>query len=217
MVSGVKLSKSTDGVVSRYINRKISIRITLAIAKYNIPLTPNMVSFISFILGLMASLLYFIYQPIIAGIMVQVSSIIDGVDGELARIKRMESRFGGFLDAILDRIVDIAIILGLTSYSLYTCNLPPLMVSIVGMLALSGCLMVSYVHARGEASLKIHPALIGKVSGIASRDVRLFLIFIGSIINYPFETLLIIAILSYIYVVLKIIEVSLHYREDRKR
>ncbi len=213
MDTGVKIYKRTDGIISRYINRRISSKITLTIVKYNIPLTPNTVSFISFILGLMASALYFINNPILAGIMVQVSSIIDGVDGELARIRKMESRFGGFLDAILDRIVDIAIILGLTVYSLTIYDVPEFIIVTIGMLALSGCLMVSYVHARGEASLKVHPALIGKVSGIASRDVRLFIIFIGSIINYTLEVLIIVMILSYAYIILKTIEIALHYRE----
>ena len=43
--------------------------------------------------------------------------------------------------------------------------------------------MVSYIHARGEASLQQHPSKIGKIPNFASRDVRLFIIFVGSIIG----------------------------------
>lgn len=86
--------KPTDGPVSKYINRKISIRITRFIIEYNIPLTPNHVSIISFIMALVTLPLYLYGYLIPAGILVQLSSIIDGVDGELARALNMVSRKG---------------------------------------------------------------------------------------------------------------------------
>jgi len=52
-----------------------------------------LLAFISFIFG----------QNIVAGLLVQLSSIVDGIDGSLARLKGMTSEFGGFLDSVLDR------------------------------------------------------------------------------------------------------------------
>lgn len=214
------IGKSTDGPVSKYLNRKISTRITKIIIKYHIPLTPNQVSLISFILGVVATLSYVYVNPVVAGILVQLSSIIDGVDGELARALNKTSRKGGFIDAILDRIADIAIITGLTTYIVLNDILNPTLILHIAILAITGDLMVSYLHARGEASLGIHPLRIGTIPSIASRDVRLFIIFTGSIIgvidkNIYWITLIIIAVISYVYVTLKTIEIYFKYQEEK--
>ncbi len=210
-----KLVKSTDGLVSRYINRRISIRITKAIVKYRIPLTPNQVSIISFVLGLISALLYILGMPIPAAIMVQVSSIIDGVDGELARLLGLTSRVGAFFDAMLDRFVDIAIIASLTYYIHVSSSINTELLIIISMLALSGDLLVSYIHARGEASLGVHPSRIGVIPNFSSRDVRLFIIFVGSLIGLYIETLTVVAILSYAYVLSKFVDSLLNYKEVR--
>jgi len=208
-----RLVKSTDGFISRYINRKISIRITRTIVKYKIPLSPNQVSIISFVLGLISALLYVLGMPVPAAIMVQASSIIDGVDGELARLLGLTSRVGAFLDAILDRFVDIAIIASLTYYVSTLGIIEAKLLVVVSMLALSGDLLVSYIHARGEASLGVHPSRIGIIPNFSSRDVRLFIIFVGTLIGMYIETLIVVATLSYAYVISKFIDSLLNYKE----
>ncbi len=210
------IGKTTDGPISRYINRKISTRITYLIIRYRIPISPNQVSLISFLLGVLAGLLYLV-NAVIAGILVQISSIIDGVDGELARALNKTSKIGGFIDAILDRITDIAIIIGLTFYTYNLNIINPSHLTLLAMLALSADIMVSYLHARGEASLGVHPLKIGSTPSIASRDVRLFIIFLLSLLGtlYPIlypTTLIIISMLGYLYVTLKSIELYMYYR-----
>jgi len=206
------LIKPTDGVVSRYINRRISIPLTVLIVKSNLPLTPNQVSLLSFLLGIVAALFYILKNPILAGILVQVSSIIDGVDGELARILGKQSKLGAYLDAVLDRITNIAIMASIAYYLAITNNINELTITIL-LLALSGDLMVSYIHARGEASLQQHPSKIGKIPNFASRDVRLFIIFVGSIIGLLIEALITIAVISYTYVILKSIEIYINLQK----
>lgn len=207
------MSKSTDGPISRYINRKISSRITSFIIRHNISITPNQVSFISFLIGVFAALLYLLWLPIIAGIMVQIASIIDGVDGELARATNRMSKKGGFIDAILDRFVDISVVMCLSVFSIWYYG-QTLLLEIVIMFALSGTILVSYIHARGEASLGKHPLFIGKVPNFASRDVRLFIIFCGSILGFYMETLALVGILAMLYVTLKFIDVAVKFRES---
>jgi len=212
-----QLTKATDGIVSRYINRKISTRITMFIVKRRIRISPNQVSILSFIIGIVSAVIYLFNNPLIAGIMVQISSIVDGVDGELARILKKTTRFGAFFDAILDRFVNIVIILCISMY-LSSLGIEPGLLLLSSVLALSGDLMVSYIHARGESSLGIHPARIGIMLNYASRDVRLFIIFIGSILESLISkallyTLIIIALLSYSYVVTKIIDAYRHIKE----
>ena len=202
-----EITKPTDGLVSRYINRKISWRITMFIVKNELPITPNQVSIISFVIAVLCFPFYLNMNPMFGGILVQASSIIDGVDGELARVTGRVSKVGGFLDAVLDRLADVIIITGVAIYVLTYEGLDPLSTLIISFLALSGSLMVSYIHARGEATLSVHPSLIGHIRGIATRDIRLFLIFIFSIVCMLRISLILIAVLSYFYVASKLVEV----------
>lgn len=211
--------KSTDGPVSRYINRRLSTRLSGYIVSHDIPLTPNQASLISAAIGLAALPLYLAGLAGPAGISVQVSSILDGVDGEIARARGQASRLGGFLDSMLDRGVDIAVLLGLSIYAYTWAGLPGTVVLLSSMLALAGDLMVSYLHARGEASLGIHPLLVGRVPSLASRDVRLFIVFLGSLAAHldprlAAATLVLVALLSFTYVVLKTLDVLLNYRKE---
>ncbi|MET1101558.1 MAG: CDP-alcohol phosphatidyltransferase family protein, partial [Pyrodictiaceae archaeon] len=203
MGTGKVIGKATDGPISRYVNRRISMRITKAIIHYNLPLTPNQVSVISFLLSIIAAALILLGQYLWGGILVQISSIIDGADGELARALGKASRLGGLLDSIFDRLADISIIAAI-AYEVASIELAhPTIVLLVSLAALSGDIMVSYLHARGEASLGKHPALIGAVPQFASRDVRLFVIFIGLVLGKLLETLVVLAIITYLYVIAK--------------
>ncbi len=199
--------KPTDGPVSRYINRRISTLITKAILKSGLPITPNQMTLISLLVSIMTAYLIWADNLLVGGIMVQVSSIIDGVDGELARARGTSSKLGAFLDATADRVADIAIIIAVahTALSLNLAASEALL--IISMLALSADMMVSYIHARGEASLGIHPAKIGVVKGIAGRDVRLLMLAVLVAASRPLLALVSVSALAYTYVTAKIIEI----------
>ncbi len=207
--------KTTDGIVSKYINRKISSRITNWIIKRKIGVTPNQVSVISSIIGMLSFPFFLLGQTIVAGILVQTSSIIDGVDGELARYYGISSKFGAFFDALLDRFTDVVVVLGASIYVLIQGG-SSWFVYVVLLTSLSGTLLVSYLHARSEKELGIHPVFIGRMPNIASRDIRLLIIFIGSLIGMVFEALLLIAILSNTYVIIKFLELSSSFSSKQK-
>lgn len=80
-------------------------------------MTPNQMSWAAFGIAILSFVSFVFGQNIVAGLLAQLSSIVDGVDGSLARLKDMTSEFGGFLDSVLDRYADILIILGLTLWS----------------------------------------------------------------------------------------------------
>ena len=206
-MSGHPAVKPTDGPVSRYINRRFSWPLTLFIVRHNIPVTPNQVSLLSLVLSAIAGVLVARGYLVLGGILIQVSSILDGVDGELARVTGKVSKRGGFMDAVIDRYSDILILLGLSIYVFKSYTYQELYLLILVLAALSGDLMVSYLHARGEATLGKHPALLGRISQFASRDVRLFILFIGCLILRPLEALVILALISHFYVIIKTLEV----------
>jgi len=206
------LSKRTDGYISRMVNRRISSRITNFIINHNINITPNEVSFISFLIGIIAGLLIFYEKFILGATLVQLSSIIDGVDGELARARGISSSKGAFIDSMLDRLADtfILITLILTLFKSSTINLVTLN---IGLLAITGSILVSYLHSAGERSLKKHPLLITRLPPIASRDIRLFIIFILTLLGTIELELIILAILTYTYIICQIILISIKYNE----
>lgn len=101
--------------VERYLNRPLASFVVRLV--YHTPVTPNGLTFFSFFLGILGAFflsrgnyLYFI----LGGIGIQLSSIIDCADGMLARSKNMCSEFGSHLDIFLDRIMDFAMIIGIS-------------------------------------------------------------------------------------------------------
>lgn len=139
----------------------------------------------------------------------QVSSIIDGVDGELARARRISNPVGAFVDSVLDRLADALIIISLTIIALDKWGLYGLF---TGFAALVGSLMVSYVHSQGTATLRTHVSRMGRIPMYASRDVRLFIIFLGSVIGAHTAALTVVAILSLSYVFLKTLDVYVAWK-----
>ncbi len=182
-----------EGLVSRLLNRRFSRPLSRLLART--PVTPNQVSLASFAIALVSLGLFLGGFNIWAGLAVQASSIVDGVDGDLARLKNMATRFGGFFDAVLDRYADVAILAGLTYWSfVFETKAPSGFVVIAGLLAIVGSLMVSYTRARAEASLGV--VFHGLAGALASRDARLLIVMIGAILGQGVATLSLLALLT---------------------
>jgi len=193
--------KAVDGPVSRYLNRRISRAMTMAILKFNVPITPNTISWISFLIAIIACIFIINKSLIIGGILVQLSSVIDGVDGELARARGLASRRGGFLDTMLDRYSDVAIFIGIAMYSIYYSTYNYAVIVVVT--ALSGDLLVSYLHSKGTELVGVHPSLIGPLNSLASRDVRLFIISLSLIFGVPIIGLILLSFATHLYIIIK--------------
>jgi len=189
-----QLKKLTDGPISKSLNRKISVWISSKMSRLNI--NPNHLTLISFSLAALSGLFFFLggYPKIvIGGFMAQLSSILDGCDGEIARLKFKQSKFGGYLDRVLDRYADGLIILGMTFACFRTMETS--WVWLVGFLALTGSFMISYTAMQYD-ELLISKAFNKKRNFRMGRDVRLFIVFIGAVLNQLFVALLILAIVS---------------------
>ncbi len=187
------LKKTSDGPVSRYLNRPISTRITRHLLRTDI--TPNYVSFFSFILAMLGAFLFFsggYINLVIGAILAQVSSVIDGCDGEIARLKFQVTEFGGWFDAVLDRYADAFLLFGLTYYAYFT-NMN-FSVLFIGFLAIIGTFMNSYTADKYDGLMKRKLGQ-GKHYFRMGRDVRIFIIFLGALINQPLLILVFIALL----------------------
>lgn len=121
--------------------------------------------------------------------MVWVISILDGVDGEIARAKGPGTKAGEFIDSVLDKLFDIAIIF---SIAMVTSRMSDSMLPrILAFVAFAGMLLDN--HGYELYSNRVSPASILKAQAeIAkkarfwpARDVFLFIISITSLLHVP--------------------------------
>lgn len=104
------LVKDTDGFMARHIHRPLSLAISARLAET--PITPNQMSLVSAAFGLIGAPFFLSASPVwqtLGALLFLWHSILDGCDGELARLKFQESYWGGVLDFWGDNVVHIAI------------------------------------------------------------------------------------------------------------
>jgi phosphatidylglycerophosphate synthase len=143
-------SAHKDAPMARWVDRRISWRISYWLASHT-RATPNMVTVANTMFGLATAWMFSIpnyWMRLFAAIFFLISITIDGVDGELARLKMVESDFGGKLDVLTDNIVHAAVFVGL----------------------LIGCYRVEY----SRAYLYLIPILLGGFATCAYATWRAF-------------------------------------------
>jgi len=183
--------KSNDGPISKYLNRPISAKISRQLVKFKI--TPNQISILSFLFSLLAAGLFIpanYFYLLTGGILAQFASIIDGCDGEVARLKFQTSKYGGWFDAVLDRYADAFLLFGLTLHALN--NVAENIILWIGFLAIIGSFMLSYTADKYDGLM--HEKIIKSFRLRLGRDVRVFLIFLGAIFNQVFWVLILLAV-----------------------
>ncbi|GGK30225.1 CDP-alcohol phosphatidyltransferase [Caldalkalibacillus thermarum] len=196
-----------DGLISRHLNRKVSLQITKRLA--STPVTPNQVTVASFIVSLASALSFAAGFPLVGGLLAQFSSILDGVDGELARLKFLQSQYGGLVDAILDRYADFFIVAGMAYWWCLQTD-QPIMALLVSAAALSGIPMSMLVKEK-------YKALTGRTyipetdDGLwrylpANRDGRLFIVMLGGIFNLIPATLILLAVTTHLAAIVRLVQ-----------
>ena len=107
------LVKPTDGLFARF-NRRISVPISRQLIKW--PITPNMVSLFTLVVGFVSGLFFACggyWNTVFAAVLSVWASILDGCDGEVARLKLQESDFGCWLETICDNLYYLFIFSGM--------------------------------------------------------------------------------------------------------
>jgi phosphatidylglycerophosphate synthase len=107
-------NRANDGFFSVFFLRKFSKILTWLAVK--VGATPNQVTLISFAIGLYSAYSFSqgtFWNIFLGAILLQLSIIVDCVDGELARYTRKFSQLGAWLDAVTDRVKEYMVFLGL--------------------------------------------------------------------------------------------------------
>ncbi len=164
-----------------------------------IGMTANMATLIGFLLNAGVAAVIASGHPRIGGVLLLIASAFDMVDGAIARATGSVSKFGGFFDSTLDRYSEIVVYVGLLIW-LNQGNDAELG-SVLILVACSGALMISYARARAEA--------IGFSAsvGLVARPERVILLALCLIINQPLWALWILAILTHVTAVWRIVHV----------
>jgi phosphatidylglycerophosphate synthase len=104
----------TDGFLAQLLDRRLSWHISRHLA--HTAITPNQVTLCNTALGLFIALLFAstaYWTRLLASVLLVISVTLDGVDGELARLKMVESEAGRRLDVLTDNIIEVAVFAGL--------------------------------------------------------------------------------------------------------
>jgi len=153
--------------------RAFSQPIARVLAKTGI--SPTALTWTGFLIALGGGALIALGYPFIAGVAVLVGAAFDMLDGALARLTNRVTRFGAVLDSTLDRLGEVAVLLGILVAYAQSGSVAGILLT---GLALPGSLLVSYLRARAEAI-----GLDCKV-GLFTRTERVVIVSLGLLFSW---------------------------------
>jgi len=158
-------------------------------AKFFIDTHPDTMTWIAFVFAIFAAISFILTDPyfdqflfdgaymflFLGSVFIGLNALFDTLDGRVARLRKMASKRGDFLDHVLDRYADVFIIGGIT--------LSPYCNDIIGLLALLGVIFTSYMGTQAQAI-----GLKRDYRGLLGRADRLVLLIIFPVIQLFFVT-----------------------------
>lgn len=215
------LTKPTDGWASRYLNRPISTRISRVLVYTDI--TPNQFTFIT---GLLAFIpVYFVLKGgywnwLIGATIYHLASVLDGVDGEIARMKMLHSKFGQWLDTIFDFTSMVAVLIALVISVQNPEHNQPFYIQNAGWAALFAAIgailsiVIYNIRYKREGTFYIPYAYLSsesrwakalaKINNIGKRDFYIFLFLLLAVVGlFPFA-LVYVAVMAILVFLLSI-------------
>ncbi len=157
---------------------------------------PNVLTFLGLLINGVAAVLLASGRFFTAGLVMIAAGIFDMVDGRVARQTNRVTRFGGFFDSVLDRYSDLVLLMGLL---VYYASINRFFYVVLTAVVMTGSVMVSYTRARAE---NVIPQC--KV-GFMERPERVVLLIIGALFNRMAPVLWVIAVLSNVTVIHRMI------------
>ena len=157
---------------------------------------PNVLTFLGLVINIVAAFLFAQGNFRAAGLVVIGAGLFDMVDGRVARETNRVTRFGGFFDSVVDRYSDLALFMGLL---VYYAAINRFFYIVLTAIVMTGSVMVSYTRARAECTIP------GCKVGFLERPERVVLILIGAWFGHMAQVLWVIAVLSNLTVIHRMI------------
>ena len=168
--------------------------------------SPDLVTILTTIIGVTAGILLGRGAGVAGGILAQLVSILDGVDGELARLQLRAGPRGAFLDSVLDRVVDVAVIAGLAVWAGHGSSSQSL-VTLLAVAATAGSILSMATKDR-MVVLGLSGSPERAISYMmAGRDGRMLLIAVLAILGLPVAALAAIAATSTVALIVRVFAV----------
>ncbi len=162
--------------------------------------TPNQITVLGLLISLVGAYFFYRGEQVIAALILLFGSLIDALDGTLARLTGKTSRFGAFLDSTLDRISDGAVLFGIALGNLVDWR--------AAFITFMGSYLVSYERCRAELAGSGRLAV-----GIAERAERLLIIIITALFGRVEYGVYAVAILAWITVLQRLYAAYQRLRE----
>ncbi len=163
-----------------------------------IGLTPNAVTLLGLAGSIGAAVLIALGMPLWGGIVLLLMAPLDAVDGAMARLSGKSSKFGAFLDSVIDRYSELFIYAAILYMFFEQGNFLGVMVCFA---AASGAVLVSYTRARAEAL-----GFDAKV-GVMTRVERSIVMIVGLLFGIIVISLVIIAMLAHLTAMMRMVTV----------
>jgi phosphatidylglycerophosphate synthase len=172
--------------------------------------SPDLVSAIALLLAIVAAAVLAKGAGVVGGVLVHLASVVDGMDGEVARLQLRARPLGAFLDGLADRLGDAAIVAGLGLWALEGSD--PSTVVWVTAAALTGSIlsMASKDRIRGLGLPR--PVERGPFYALAGRDGRLLLVTVGALLGRPLLALGALALTSGVALLARTVTVTMRSR-----
>lgn len=177
----------TDGFMARHFDRRISQFFSKRLVRTTIK--PNQVTLIGVSIGLTAALLLSLpdyWAHLLGALLFVFCVIVDGVDGEVARLKLMESRFGHYLDITTDNLVHVAIFVGI-AFGLYNGTGNRLYIwalwLLLGGFVICGLAVYQCIKRVDPEAFKQSPRLVRFMKMLSNRDFA-YLILLLALIDH---------------------------------
>jgi len=179
------LTKAVDGIVARHLNRHVSLAISRLLVGTGV--TPNQLTVGILPLGLAAAVLAAVAEPwwmlLAAGLALQLQSILDGCDGEIARLTYRFSRLGQWLDTVGDDLVNYTFCLGLAIGQARALGLPWLYAAGAAVFVLqwaTSLIMYQRLIKLGSGDLTALPNLVTRQNPVG---LKAWLLRVGRIVT----------------------------------
>jgi phosphatidylglycerophosphate synthase len=171
------LQSAADGWVDRYFNRKLSRWFSRWLLRTR--LTPNQVTLLSLGLGLIAALAFAQEawrSQVMGALLLQLSAVIDCCDGEVARLKFLESPRGYYLDIVGDNIVHVAVFMAI-AWSSYTSVGQGYLLWLGGLSAFGTIMALAVVLATRRGRVRQASAALDRgIEALTNRDFSVLLL-----------------------------------------
>jgi 1L-myo-inositol 1-phosphate cytidylyltransferase / CDP-L-myo-inositol myo-inositolphosphotransferase len=167
------LIKQNEGFMSRHVERPISLALTRQLARTSI--SPNAMTLVSVAIGLAGAPFFLSPSPphqTVGALMFLTHSILDGCDGELARLKFLRSRLGAVLDFWGDNVVHVAVFTAMAiGWTLDIGATWPLALGALASAGTLGSAAVMFRHTAADEAIAAGATPAARLAGrLAHRD-----------------------------------------------